>query len=108
MKEKGDRDRMHRKHARTRSILPKNFFIDNFLNDKHCRYLQHFQANPTNILITVYFSAPCYVEVFQISKFQISKTSALHIPHTLSVILASGIMPLASPALVRIVPCDSC
>jgi hypothetical protein len=44
---KGDTDRMRRKHARTRSILPKNFFVDNFLNDEHQRYLEYFQPNPT-------------------------------------------------------------
>ncbi len=42
---------MRRKHVRTRSILPKNFYIDNFQNDEHRHYLQYFQANPTNIKI---------------------------------------------------------
>jgi hypothetical protein len=41
---------MRQKHDRTRSILPKNFYIDNFLNDEHRRYLQYFQANPTTVV----------------------------------------------------------
>jgi hypothetical protein len=45
---------MRQKHDRTRTILPKNFYIDNFLNDEHRQYLQHFQANPTRTLTTVY------------------------------------------------------
>ncbi len=38
---------MRGKHARTWTILPKNFSFDHFLNDEHRQYLQYFQANPT-------------------------------------------------------------